>query len=73
MIEDEFGISYHPGHVGRICRTVYGMSYAIPRPETPSRPEHAEEILAERLVEALSEESNAEAVDPGETVLSFFR
>jgi hypothetical protein len=73
LIEDEFGVSYHPGHVRQICRTVYGMSYAIPRPETPSRPENAEEILAERLSEALGEESNGEAVDPGETVLGFFR
>ena len=73
LIEDEFGVSYHPGHVRRICRTVYGMSYAIPRPETPSRPENAEEILAERLAEALGEETDEEAVDHGETVLGFFR
>ena len=73
LIENEFSVSYHPGHVGRMCRTVYGMSYAIPRPETPSRPENAEEILAERLIKALGEESNEEAVDPGETVLGFFR
>jgi putative transposase len=49
------------------------MSYAIPRPETPSRPENAEEILAERLVEAFGEESDKEAINPGETVLGFFR
>ncbi len=73
LIEDEFGVSYHSGHVGRMCRTVYGMSYAIPRPETPSRPENAEEILAERLTKAFGEESDEEAVDPGETVLRFFR
>lgn len=73
LIEGEFGVSYHPGHVQRICRTVYSMSYAIPRPETPSRPENAEEILTERLFEALGEESDEEAVDPGETVLGFFR
>jgi len=72
LIEDEFGVSYHPGHVGRMCRTVYGMSYAIPRPETPSRPENAEEILAERLDEALDEDTDEEAVDPGETIIGFF-
>ena len=49
------------------------MSYAIPRPETPSCPENAEEILAERLGEAFGEESDEEAVDPGETVLGFLR
>lgn len=48
------------------------MSYAIPRPETPSRPENAEEILAERLDEALGEETDEEAVDPGETIVGFF-
>lgn len=73
LIADEFGISYHPGHVRRICRMVYGMSYAIPRLETPSRPENTEEILAERLGEALGEGEDEEAVDPGETVLGFFR
>jgi transposase len=80
LIEDEFGVNYHPGHVRRLCRTVYGMSYAIPRPETPSRPENAEEILVERLDEALGESEHdrdddieEEAVDPGETVLGFFR
>ena len=52
------------------------MSYAIPRPETPSRPEDAEEILAERLDDALGEidaDRHTETVDPGETVLGFFR
>ncbi len=52
------------------------MSYAIPCPETPSRPENAEELLAEHLEEALGEtadDSLEEAADPGETVLGFFR
>ena len=45
----------------------------FPAPETPSRPENAEEILAERLGKALGEEVDEEVVDPGETVLGFFR
>jgi hypothetical protein len=49
------------------------MSYSIPRPETPSRPENAENILAERLAKAFGEEYDEEAVDLGETVLGFFR
>jgi putative transposase len=52
------------------------MSYAIPRPETPSRPDNAEEILAERLDEALGEidaDRQKEAADHGETILGFFR
>jgi transposase len=75
LIEEEFGVSYHPGHVQRMLRNTYGMSYAIPRPETPTRPANAEEILAERLDDALGEiEADAEeAADPGETVLGFFR
>jgi putative transposase len=44
------------------------MSYAIPRPETPSRPENAEEILAERLDEAFGEDHDEEG-----TILGFFR
>lgn len=76
LIEDEFGVSYHPGHVQRLLRNTYGMSYAIPRPEMPTRPDNAEEILAERLEDALGEieaERTEEATDPGETVLGFFR
>ena len=76
FIEDEFGVSYHPGHVSRLLRHTYGMSYAIPRPETPSRPDNAEEILAERLDDALGEidaDRTTETAYPGETVLGFFR
>jgi transposase len=76
LIEDEFGISYHPGHVSRLLRDTYGMSYAIPRPETPSRPDNAEEILAERLDDALGEidtDRSRKDADPSETVLGFFR
>jgi len=74
--EEEFGVSYHPEHVSRLLRHKYGMSYAIPRPETPSRPDNAEEILAERLVQALGEidaDRQKEAADHGETILGFFR
>ena len=51
------------------------MSYAIPRPETPSRPENAEEILAERVTHALGEvqDHNEEVADPDETIVGFFR
>jgi len=76
LIEDEFDVSYHPGHIRRLLRNTYGMSYAIPRPATTSRPDDAEEILAERLEAALGEiadETIQEAADPGETVLGFFR
>ncbi|GAB7020988.1 hypothetical protein JCM18750_38500 [Halostagnicola bangensis] len=51
-----------------MLRHIYGMSYAIPRPETPSRPDDAEEILGE-----IDANHTSEAADPGETVLGFFR
>ena len=76
LIEAEFGVSYHPGHVSRLLRHTYGMSYSIPRPETPSRPENAEEILAERLEDALGEieaDHDEEDTDSEGTVLGFFR
>ncbi len=47
LIEDEFGISYHSGSIQRLLRNTYRMSYAIPRPEMPSRPENAEILLAD--------------------------
>lgn len=79
LIEDEFSVRFHPNYLPRLLRSVYKMSYAIPRPETPSRPDNADEILAERLDEALSEqetspnEEDKEAADPGETIVGFFR
>lgn len=73
LIKDEFGVDFHANYLPQLLRSVYKMSYAIPRPETSSRPENAEEILAERLVKALGEETDEEAVNPGETVLGFFR
>lgn len=66
LIETKFGVSFHPGHVRRILRSVYGMSYAIPRPETPSRPENAHE-------NAPDDDSREETADPGETIVGFFR
>ena len=37
-----------------------GLSYSIPRTRRPSRPEDAEDILDERLEEALAEDQNDE-------------
>lgn len=75
LIADEFGVEYHSASVPRILRSVYKMSYAIPRPETPSRPSNAEKVLAERLTQALGEvqEHNEEVADPDETIVGFFR
>ena len=54
LIEDAFDVSYSQRHISRLLRN-FGMNYAIPRPESPDRPENAEEMLDERLQEALAE------------------
>jgi putative transposase len=47
------------------------MKYAKPRPLDPRRPDNAEEILAERLAEALGEDDPEPEEDP--VVFGFFR
>ncbi|MGN8216135.1 IS630 family transposase [Halococcus salifodinae] len=71
LIEDRYGVTYHPAHLSRKLRAA-GMNYAKPRPMDPRRPADAEEILAERLGQALGEDDHeAEEDDP--IVLGFFR
>ena len=48
------------------------MHYAKQRPMDPCQPENAEEILAERLDEALGEDSEEDEEDDP-VVLGFFR
>lgn len=69
LIQDSFGVSYHPTHLARKLRAS-GMHYAKPRPMDPRSPENAEEIFAERLSKALGE-GDVEEDDP--VVLGFFR
>jgi putative transposase len=68
LIEDRYGVSYHPTHLARKLRAS-GMHYAKPRPMDPRRPDNADEILAERLDQALGEDDHEE--DP--VVFGFFR
>ena len=71
LIEDRYGVTYHPSHLGRKLRGA-GMNYAKPRPMDPRRPDDADDILAERLNKALDEDdSGTEENDP--VVLGFFR
>ena len=70
LIEDRYGVTYHPTHLARKLRAS-GMNYAKPRPMDPRRPADAEDILAERLSEALGEETDEDEEDP--VVLGFFR
>ena len=70
LIEDCYGVTYHPAHLSRKLRAA-GMNYAKPRPMDPRRPDDAEEILAERLTQALGEDDHQEVDEP--VVFGFFR
>jgi len=73
LIENAFDVSYSERHISRLLRR-YGMNYSIPRPEDPNRPENAEEILDERLQEALAEltdPDNDDIVTDGGVVVGF--
>jgi putative transposase len=73
LIEDRYGVTYHPAHLSRKLREA-GMNYAKPRPMDPRRPEDSDEILAERLGQALGEDdSETEEDEPEPVVLGFFR
>ncbi len=71
IIEDRYDVTYHPDHLSRKLREA-GMNYAKPRPIDPRRPDDADEILAERLGQALGEDDHQAGGD--EPVVSgFFR
>jgi len=70
LIEDRYSVACHPTHLARKLRSS-GMHYAKPRPMDPRSPENAEEILAERLGQALGKDKDEEEEDP--VVLGFFR
>jgi transposase len=54
LLAEEFGVEYHPDYLGKFLRDL-GLSYAKPRPKRPNRPENPEEILDERVADALEE------------------
>lgn len=57
LLNEEFDVEYHPDYLSTFLREL-GLSYSIPRTKRPSRPDDAEEILDERLDEALAEDDN---------------
>lgn len=61
LIEEEFDVTYHPNYIYELLRS-YDMHYAKPRPKRPERPEDADEILEDRLDDAL--ESDGEDDEP---------
>jgi transposase len=69
LIEEAFDVSYSRRHVARLLNNL-GMSYAIPRPESPDQPDDAEEILEERL-EAALDEIDDDVVTDGGVVVGF--
>ena len=71
LIENRYDVTYHPAHLSRKLRAA-GMNYAKPRPMDPRSPDDADDILAERLDEALGEaDHDTEEDEP--VVLGFFR
>jgi len=57
LLQEEFDVSYSPNYLGTFLREL-GLSYAKPRPKRPNRPENPEEILEERVEDALDEEQD---------------
>ena len=57
LLKEEFDVEYHPDYLGKFLREL-GLSYAKPRPKRPHRPENPEEILDERVDDALVEDDS---------------
>ena len=57
LLHEEFGVEYHPDYLGKFLRDL-GLSYAKPRPKRPNRPENPDEILEERVDDALDEDDD---------------
>jgi transposase len=57
LIEEEFGVTYHPNYIYELLRS-FDMHDAEPRPKLPERPDDADEILEDRLDDALDSEDD---------------
>jgi len=57
LLTEEFDVEYHPDYLGKFLREL-GLSYAKPQPKRPHRPENPEEILDERVGDALDEDDS---------------
>ena len=57
LLIDEFDVEFHPTYLPTFLDEL-GLSYAIPRTKRPDRPDNAEEILDERVVDAFDEEDD---------------
>lgn len=88
LIQKEFNVSYHPAYLSSFLRSL-GLKYAKPRPQRPSRPDNAKDILNGRVENALDDdetpqnireddeqtgwELDEDIVTDGGTVVGFFR
>ena len=54
LLNEEFDVEYHPVYLSQFLDNL-GLSYSIPRTKRPSRPDDAEDILDERVADALDE------------------
>lgn len=71
LIEEEFDVTYHPNYIYELLRS-FDMHYAKPRPKRPERPENADEILEDRLEDALeSDDEDDEPVTDGGYIVGF--
>jgi len=57
LLAEEFDVEYHSHYLPTFLDNL-GLSYAIPRPKRPDRPENAEEILDERVEYAFDEDAH---------------
>jgi transposase len=57
LLIDEFDVEYNPNYLPTFLDDL-GLSYAIPRTKRPSRPNNPDEILDERVEDALDEEED---------------
>jgi len=60
LLNKEFDIEYHPVYFIQFLDGL-GLFYSTPRPKRPSRPDDAEEILDERVADALDEADTDES------------
>ncbi len=65
LLQEEFGVTYNPDYLGTFLRNL-GLSYAKPRPKRPHQPENPDEILKERVDDALDEENHPQNKREGE-------
>ncbi len=55
LLTEEFGVEYSRNYLGTFLRNL-GLSYAKPRPKRPHQPENPDDILEERVDDALDED-----------------